>query len=261
MKHCIEATSLHFAYTESAPVLRDVTMAVHSGLVTGIIGPNGAGKSTLLKLLCGLLSPDRGTVFVDNRPLDAYSPRARARIVGYMPQSVTPAFGMPVADVVALGRFPHLGPFGGLGPNDWAVVRACLDQTECRELADRDFLSLSGGERQRVMLASVLAQESRLLLLDEPTSSLDLPHEVAFFRQLRRLASDGLGVIVVTHDINMAGQFCDRLVLLGHDHGLACQGAPEAVLSETALSTAYGSPLAVRAHPAGDGIFVSVPGP
>lgn len=259
MKHSITAHGLSFSYTPENPVISDLSATLDSGQVTGIIGPNGAGKSTLLQLLCGLLSPDAGRVALDGRPLASYSARERARLVGYMPQSVQPTFSLSVRDVVALGRYPHLGPLGTLGAPDFAIVTRSLAQTETEALADRDFLSLSGGERQRVVLASVLAQEARLLLLDEPTSALDLPHEVAFFRQLRELTAEALGIVVVTHDINMAAQFCDRLLLLGANHTLVAEGAPAAVLTETALSTAYGSPLSVGIHPVTGAPFVSVP--
>lgn len=257
--HTIVAEGLAYSYTSGQPVLDGISTRVCTGEVTGIIGPNGAGKSTLLQLLCGVLSPQVGTVLLNERPLARYGDRERARLVAYMPQSVSPAFSLSVREVVALGRFPHLGPFGSLGAPDHAIVEACLEQTETGELAERDFLSLSGGERQRVLLASVLAQEPRLLLLDEPTSSLDLPHEAAFFCQLRTLAEAGLGVVVVTHDINMAAQFCDQLVLLGKHHQLEKQGAPMEVLEAEILTRAYGSPLVVGTHPQSGGPFVTAP--
>ena len=259
MKHSLAADRLNFSYAPGAPVLAEVSTLLETGSVAGIIGPNGAGKSTLLQLLCGLLVQDSGTVTLDGRPLVTFTARERARIIAYMPQSVQPTFSLSVREVVALGRYPHLGPFGALGEPDHAIVRACLARTETEAFAERDFLSLSGGERQRVILASVLAQEPRILLLDEPTSALDLPHETAFFVQLRHLATQELGVIVVTHDINMAAQFCDRLLLLGKDHSLITQGTPEEVLTAEHLTAAYGSPLVVTAHPIAGTPFVTVP--
>lgn len=259
MKHSIAANGLTFSYAPDTPVLKEVTTVLSAGAVSGIIGPNGAGKSTLLQLLCGLLEPGGGAVEIDGRPLVTYRARDRARLVAYMPQSVQPTFSLSVREVVALGRYPHLGAFGVLGEGDHAIVDACLARTESADFANRDFLSLSGGERQRVILASVLAQEPRMLLLDEPTSALDLPHEVAFFRQLRELAEADLGVVVVTHDINMAAQFCDEILLLGKDHTLVTQGPPVEVLTRENLTVAYGSPLAVGAHPETGRPFVTVP--
>jgi iron complex transport system ATP-binding protein len=259
MKHVIEAEGLSYSYTPEVAVLQEISATLHSGVVTGVIGPNGAGKSTLLQLLCGLLSPDVGQITMDGKCLSSLGDRERARLVAYMPQSVNPAFSLSVFEVVALGRYPHLGPFGVLGEPDREIVHRCLSQTETEALATRDFLSLSGGERQRVVLASVLAQEPRILLLDEPTSALDLPHEVAFFRRLRELAAAGLGVVVITHDINMAAQFCDHLLLLGESHTLICQGAPADVLTETFLQQAYGSVLSVGQNPDTGSPFVTVP--
>lgn len=259
MSHSLAADRLNYAYSPGAPVLSDVSARLETGAVTGIIGPNGAGKSTLLQLLCGLLVPESGAVTLDDKPLAAYTSRARARIVAYMPQSVQPTFSLSVREVVALGRYPHLGPFGALGAPDYAIVDQCLAQTETEAFATRDFLSLSGGERQRVVLASVLAQEPRILLLDEPTSALDLPHETAFFGQLRQLSARDLGVVVVTHDINMAAQFCDQLLLLGRNHTLVRQGPPTDVLTAEYLTEAYGSPLVVTAHPVSGTPFVTAP--
>jgi iron complex transport system ATP-binding protein len=261
MKHSLAVDRLHFSYAPGVPVLASVSTVLDTGAVTGIIGPNGAGKSTLLQLLCGLLVQEGGTVTLDGRPLSAFTARERARIIAYMPQSVQPTFSLSVREVVALGRYPHLGPFGALGEPDHAIVNACLVRTETDAFADRDFLSLSGGERQRVVLASILAQEPRILLLDEPTSALDLPHESAFFVQLRQLAGQDLGVVVVTHDINMAAQFCDRLLLLGTNHTLVTQGTPAEVLTAEHLSAAYGSPLVVTTHPVCGTPFVTVPLP
>jgi len=259
MSHSIAASRLSYSYTPGLPVVSNVTAKLPAGQITGIIGPNGAGKSTLLQLFCGLLLPSEGEVLLDGKPLASYSARARARIVGYMPQNVQPTYSLSVREVVELGRYPHLGALGALGAPDHTIVDQCLDQTETTTLAERDFLSLSGGERQRVVLASVLAQEAKLLLLDEPTSALDLPHEVSFFRQLRQLAREQLGIAIITHDINMAAQFCDRLLLLGHDHGLVAEGTPDDVLVEAALTDAYGARLSVGRHPDTGAPFVTVP--
>jgi iron complex transport system ATP-binding protein len=259
MKHTLEARGVCYAYTPETTVLQDISTTLSSGRVTGIIGPNGAGKSTLLQLLCGLLSPTAGHVVLDGVPVGSLKDRQRAQLLGFMPQAVHPAFSLTVNEVVGLGRYPHLGPLGVLGPPDHDVVSRCLAQTETTDLATRDFLSLSGGERQRVLLASVLAQEPRILLLDEPTSSLDLPHAAAFFRQLRELTDAGLGVIVVTHDINMAAAHCDELVLLGESHTVIGQGDAAAVLRDDLLTEAYGSPLVVGVHPETGGAFVTVP--
>lgn len=257
MTHLLEAQSVSFAYEAAAPALRAVHAAVRGGALCGIVGPNGSGKSTLLRLLCGLLRPDAGEVMIDGSPLRRFNARERARLIAYLPQAVNPAFSLTVFEVACLGRFPHAGFMGALGAADFAVVRRSLRDTETELLRNRDFLTLSGGERQRVLLASILAQEPQLILLDEPTSALDIHHEVEVFDLLRRLAERGYGVGVVTHDLNMAAQYCHELILLGQDHTLIAAGPPGTVLSEALLTRAYGAPIRVGAHPFTGTPFVS----
>jgi len=245
----LEAVSIAFAYEPGRRVFSDLDTGVASGAVVGIIGPNGSGKSTLLRVLSGLLRPQSGRVLINGAPLASVSAMERARKIAFLPQAVNPAFALSVFEVVCLGRYPHVGAFGGIGPHDRAVAERCLLQTDALDLRNRDFLSLSGGERQRVLLASVLAQEPALVLLDEPTAALDIHHQVEVFALLRRLAYDGYGVAVVTHDLNLAGQFCDRLLLLGENHEVAT-GRPEEVLTAEQLTRAYNAPIRVDRHPA-----------
>ncbi len=257
MTHLLEARSVSHTYAADTPALRNVCAPVRSGALYGIVGPNGSGKSTLLRVLCGLLHPNEGEVIIDGQPLRRFGARERARLIAYLPQAVNPAFSLTVFEVACLGRFPHAGFMGALGAADFEVARRCLRDTETESLRDRDFLTLSGGERQRVLLASILAQEPQLILLDEPTSSLDIHHEVEVFDLLRRLAERGYGVCVVTHDLNMAAQYCHELVLLGLDHAVAASGPPAAVLSEATLSAAYGASIRVGTHPFAGTPFVS----
>lgn len=249
MNRCLAAESVSFAYEPGAPVLRGVDTAVRSGVVTGIVGPNGSGKSTLLRLLCGLLKPVAGRVVLDGRPLGAFPARDRARSVAFLPQGIQPVFSLTAFEVVCLGRFPHAGPLGALQARDREVAHRCMHDTATDDLARRSFMELSGGERQRVLLASILAQEPDLLLLDEPTAALDIHHEAEVFALLARLARDGFGVGVVTHDLNLAARFCDALVLLSHEHDVLASGAPPEVLAENNLTAAYGSPIRVGVHP------------
>lgn len=247
---CIRARQVRFGYVAAKPVLDNVDASVSSGELVGIVGPNGCGKTTLLRLFIGILTPQSGSVTIDGRPVSALSPRERARIVGFLPQTVNPIFSMRVAEVVRLGRYPHLGAFGAFRAHDHAVAERALAETETTALRDRDFFSLSGGERQRVLLASLLAQEPRLLLLDEPTSALDVHHQIDIFGLLCRLRDAGFGVAVVTHDINLAARYCDRMMVFGHRHrGIVAAGPVAQVITEPVLSEAYGARIRVCEHP------------
>lgn len=249
MIRCIQAESICFAYSGGPEVLSHVNATVRSGWVAGIVGPNGSGKSTLLRVLCGLLKPRAGRVTLDAKPLSSYSGVARARVLAFLPQTVEPAFSLTAFEVVCLGRYPHLGPLRGLGARDREVAERCLKDTETEPLRNREFLTLSGGERQRVLLASILAQEPDLLLLDEPTSALDIHHQIEIFGLLRRLARDGYGIAVVTHDLGLAARFCNTLVLLSAGKTLLASGPPNTVLTEELLSRAYAAPIRVAEHP------------
>ncbi len=261
MTHALSASDIHFAYEPERPVLRGIDVRVNSGRVTGFVGPNGSGKSTLLRMLCGMLHPGQGEVRLDDRPLRHYAMRERAKTIAFLPQTVSPAFDLSVFEVVALGRYPHVGLLGGLGPKDLDVVRRCLVETHTEPLQHRNFLSLSGGERQRVLVASILAQEPSLLLLDEPTSALDIHHQVEVFGLLRVLADRGYGVCVVTHDLNIASRFCDSVHLFGCEGRIVRDGAPDTVFTEALLSEAYGAAIRVTRHPIDDSILISADAP
>jgi len=249
MSAVLEARGVTFAYERGVNVLHNVAATLAPGSMTGIAGPNGSGKSTLLRLLCGLLRPQEGEIFLDGRPLNRYSGRARARKLAFLPQSVTPAFSLSAFEVVCLGRYPHTGGLGSLGSGDLAVAQRCLEQTQTEHLHHRDFAALSGGERQRVLLASILAQEPDLLLLDEPTSALDIHHQVEVMSLLHRLSRERYGVGLVMHDLNLAAQYCDTLVLLGETHEVVASGPPAEVLTESLLARAYGAEIRVGKHP------------
>lgn len=225
-----------------------VDAEIRSGAIVGIVGPNGAGKSTLLRVLCGLLRPHAGSVTLDGRPLASFSRTERARKIAFLPQSVNPAFALTVFEVVCLGRYPRIGAMAALGAEDRAVAERCLLETDTVSLRDRDFMTLSGGERQRVLIAGVLAQEPDLVLLDEPTSALDIHHQMEIMTLLRRLTAQNFGFAVVTHDLNLAAQFCHRLLLLAAG-GVAAFGPYRQVLTEPTLSKAYNAAIRVDRHP------------
>ncbi len=244
------------SYTvNGACIVEDVTLTLTPGEFTGIIGPNGAGKTTLLKLLGGVLAPTAGAVTLHGQPLAQMKPRAIARSVATVPQDTRLDFSFSVRQVVMMGRHPHLGRFDVEGADDYALVDAALSRLEIADLADRPITTLSGGERQRVFLAKALAQQSRILLLDEPIAALDLRHQFNVLALLKRLSREGYTVAVVLHDLNLAARFCDRVALL-HAGQLADCGAPAEVLTEDSLRRIYRINAIVRLDPLIDTISV-----
>ena len=195
--------------------LRDVTVDIPTGSLTGVLGPNGCGKTTLLKLLSGVLQPKQGTVTLDGAPLSTMSRRDVAQRIAVVPQETHPAFDYTVLEMVLMGRHPHLGMFQLEGPPDVAIAEAALRATGTEHLANRAYMTLSGGEKQRVVIASALAQSSDVLLLDEPTASLDLGYQLEVANLLTRLNHERrVTMVLATHDLNLAAAVCDRLVLV-----------------------------------------------
>lgn len=244
----VSAEGLRYAYGESGFALDVAHFDVPVGTVTAIIGPNGAGKSTLLRIAAGVLSPQTGRVQLDEKPLAALNRRDVAKRLGYLPQETRAQFDYTVGELVALGRFPHVGGFATLTAADEAVVRRAVMQTEMDTLRDRPLSHLSGGERKRAFLASVLAQEPGVLLMDEPTASLDIHHQARFFRLLRELAAGGMAVAVVTHEVNLAALFADRLILMARG-AIFARGKPRDVLTASTVSELYGDDILLHAHP------------
>ena len=217
------------------PALHGVTAALQPGMVTAICGPNGAGKSTLLATLAGLLKPQGGTVTLDGAPLAALPPRARAQRIGFLPQAGEVAWDMAVAQLVALGRLPH-GDAQGAGRDR---IDAALAALALEPLAGRPVSQLSGGERARVLLARVLAGDPRWILADEPLAALDLAHQIALLARLREAARDGAGVVLVVHDLALAMNHADRVLVL--DQGrLAADGPAAEALAEEVIARVWG---------------------
>ncbi|HTP00870.1 MAG TPA: heme ABC transporter ATP-binding protein [Anaerolineales bacterium] len=229
--------------------LKGVSLGVDSGEVVALIGPNGSGKSTLIRAASGVLPVDAGDVRVDGRSLAELSTMERARYLAVVPQArnLPPAFS--VYESILLGRTPYLGWLGRAGDTDHERVRYALERTQMQPLADRLVGELSGGEQQRVLLARALAQDAPVLLLDEPTTHLDLQHRETLIHLVRELASSRrLAVLMVLHDLNLASLYADRLSLLV-DGELRATGTPEEVLTEETLSMVYHVPVHVIPHP------------
>ena len=230
------------------PVLEDVSLDVPEGAFLALVGPNGAGKTTLLRTCNGIVSPTAGRVRVDGHDVTSSSPRDVGRLVATVPQTTRVAFEFDVADVVAMGRTPHRGRFETTDADDRTAVESALERTDTARFADRSIDELSGGERQRVVLARALAQETPVLLLDEPTASLDINHQVRTLALARELATAGRTVVAAIHDLDLAARFCDRVALLS-DGSVLADGPPEAVLTAERLESAFGVRTAVGTNP------------
>lgn len=247
----ITAAGLHYR-VGGRTVLSDVDVTVRPGRLLAVVGPNGAGKSTLLALLAGDLRPSAGAVWLDGAPVRAMRPRELARRRAVMPQQTQVQFSFTAAEVVGLGLYARHGH------DDPDLIESALRQVDAVELAGRAFPTLSGGEQARVTFARVLAQDTPVLLLDEPTAHLDLHHQHLVLRLARTAAEQGGAVAVVLHDLNLAARFADELVVLAGGR-VAASGPPETTLTAAALSTTYGEPITVVPHPL-DGRPLVVPG-
>ena len=204
-------------------MLEDISLEVPAGEVVGLLGPNGSGKTSLLRLLSGVRAPTSGVVRLDGTDLTGLSRQTVAQRVAVVPQGLELAFEYTALDLVLMGRHPHLGPFTVEGPADYAHARAAMAATGTSTLEDRLFRTLSGGEQQRVSIAAALAQQPQVLLLDEPTTALDLGAQLDLAALLRRLNTEhGVTLVISTHDLHLAASVCHRLVLLrrGRLHGI-----------------------------------------
>ncbi len=255
----IEIENVSFRYRSVQPgrpwTIDEVSFGVASGEVVGIVGPNGSGKSSLLKLIAGLLRPESGVIRVAGRPVRDLTPLDMAKILAVVPQEQAQVFPFTVAETVLMGRFPHRqGGWwnAGIGierADDLAVAHHAMTETDVAGLAGRLMSDLSGGERQRVIIARALAQDPRILLLDEPTAFLDINHQFEVCTLVQRLTrARSLTVVLVSHDLNVASLLCDRVLML-KDGRLHASGSPTETIRTDVLRSLYGCDVVVDRHP------------
>ncbi|MGO3886509.1 MAG: ABC transporter ATP-binding protein [Mycetocola sp.] len=237
--HSLRTESLSLGYGERL-IISDLSLTIPSGKITVIVGANASGKSTLLRALARLLKPKTGQVLLDGEAIHRLPAKTVARTLGLLPQSPIAPEGITVTDLVGRGRNPHQGVFSRWSGDDDAAVAAALDATETADLAERPVDELSGGQRQRVWIAMALAQQTELLLLDEPTTFLDLSHQVEVLDLLTELnRASGTTIVIVLHELNLAARYADHLIALesGRVHA---EGAPADVLTEDSVRTVFG---------------------
>jgi len=244
----MQARDVSYHYREGGEVLRGVTLNFAPGQLTAILGPNGAGKTTLLKLLAGSYKPSGGSVLLEGRPVTAMSERRRAQQIAVVSQRSHVDFAFTVTDVVLMGRQPYLSRYATESEHDIAVAREAMALTETQHLADRTVTQLSGGEWQRVVIARALCQQTPIMLLDEPVSSLDIKYQLEVLSMVRKLARDkAVTAVCVLHDINLAAHFADDIVLM-HGGAVYSCGTPGDVLTPAAMSEVYGVEVDVEAQ-------------
>ena len=235
----------------------NVDFNLEKGEILGLIGPNGSGKSTLLKIMAGILEPDSGSVQFKESPITRINKKLFAQSVSWIPQDHPMVFPFKVSEIVLMGRHPYLSPLSFESSDDIEISRKAMETTMTSQFADRDFNEISGGEKQRVMIASALAQNPEMMLLDEPTAALDLKYQVQILKILKDLNKEHkMTLILAMHDLNLASKFCNRLILL--DKGqIVRDGSPEQVLEKDILEQIYGVELdldskdgCIRIHPA-----------
>ena len=255
----VTAEGLHYE-VDAQTLLDGVDLNAEQRQLVGLIGPNGAGKTTLLRAIAGILSYSEGVVLLEGADLKNATPRDIARALALVPQIAPYTQGFTALELVLMGRYPHMGRLQIEGKQDNIVARKAMRLTETERFSDRTLDTLSGGERQRIFVSRALAQQPRILLLDEPTSNLDILHQLKVISLVRRLVDGGLTAIAAIHDLQMAARYCDRLVLMKDGRVLA-QGAPETVLTPDTIASSFGVKAAVYPDPATGSLALSLIGP
>jgi iron complex transport system ATP-binding protein len=249
--YALAVENVSFGYTPDVPTLRNVLLDVHKGEFLGLIGPNGSGKTTLLRLLDRIYIPQNGHIRFNGRDINLLSRSEIAQQIAFVPQDTGPLFPFTVLEIVLMGRAPHSRGRAFENPRDRDIAAEMLSLTDVAHLAHQPITALSGGERQRVFIARALAQQPQLLLLDEPNAHLDIAHQIEIFDIIRKLnRGSGLTVISVSHDLNLAGAYSDRVAMMVCG-AIAAVGTPEEVFTESLILDVFRTPVVVDRHPSG----------
>ncbi|MFH1347203.1 MAG: ABC transporter ATP-binding protein [Candidatus Margulisiibacteriota bacterium] len=238
---------LECGYDPQKPVIKGVTFAVHDGEFVGIVGPNGSGKTTLLRAMTGLIKAQRGTIVISQHRIENLDKRELARRISYVPQLMEPVDGFTVEDLILLGRTPYLDRFSFENEDDREAVKWAIEELKIEDLKDRQTTELSGGEFQRVAIARALAQEPKIMMLDEPTSHLDIRYQIKICKLLRKLKAHR-SIVATFHDLNLASRFCTRLILLKNGE-LIAEGPPDKVVTPQNIWKAYRVKVTVKNNP------------
>jgi iron complex transport system ATP-binding protein len=232
------------------PVLRDITLKASPGEMVGLIGPNGSGKSTIIKALSRVMQPDSGKIAANGQDIVTIPRRELACMVGVVPQLPLLPSSFTAFEIVLMGRNPHLGLFQSESRRDWDMAWQAMVKTGTDPLANRHINELSGGEIQCVLIARVLVQETKVILLDEPTANLDIGRQVEILDLIKNLCTENnLTVMAAVHDLNLAAQYCDRVILI-HEGKIHAEGTPQEVITENNMRQVYGAENCVFTHPA-----------
>ena len=257
--HAVSAEGLHYE-VDAKSLLDGVDLHVERGQFVGLIGPNGAGKTMLLRAIAGVLHYSEGVVLLDGTDVKNGSLKNIAKAMALVPQVAPYTQGFTALELVLMGRYPHMSRFQIEGREDNLIARDAMHLTETEQFTDRTLDTLSGGERQRIFVSRALAQQPRVLLLDEPTSNLDILHQLKVISLVRKMVDDGLTAIAAIHDLQMAARYCDRLVLM-KDGRILAKGSPEEVLTPEAIQASFGVKAAVYRDPVAGCLALSLLGP
>ncbi len=234
----IQIKNINFSYN-SKKILKNIDFYVEKGKILSILGPNGSGKTTLLKVIAGILRPDMGEVIVNGKNVLKMQRREMAKLIAYVPQNFEPGFDFTVFDIVSMGRFPHKALLETLDDGDYKKIEWTLKVTGLEDLKMKSIREISGGERQRTIIAMALAQDAEIILMDEPTSNLDIKYQLSILELIKNMVKEGRTIIITMHDVNLSIRYSDEVIVLSEGE-IYSKGKPDDVINEKTIENVYG---------------------